>query len=448
MKINKNIGSLMLLLVAIFGANMGSTDIRGDSMNYASISKNVLTAADPMILSLNGEIYMNKPPLFFWVNALFIKLFGAVPFSVKLSTLLAAMLIGYFLYKIAMELFEDSNTAILLPILLFSTYIVYKNTHMLKFEAFVTAFMTGAIYFYIKYLKDGRLIYVLLIGVFSGLAVFSKGPLGLVPLIGMGLFPFIDRTLLSFKYYKHFFLIFIITLAVPGWWFAYVMAHTPFFETFFLSQIVDRVGNNSLNLTGATYKVRPVWAYLEYILKYGGLFLIFFPYGIYKIRRDGVISSGLKYVILTGVIYTVIIHFISTREQRYLYQFYVFFWVIGAYGLGSMIKRDVAKYVKYAAIALLLFITIYPGELNWSTYGVLQEVSEISHKRHTPVVVRDEYITDKSDKAAVNFYLDKRLSEPPVEGNWIEVVHNSNKLDGGTEIFRTRRLSVYVMNGN
>jgi len=424
---------------------MGTTDLRGDSMNYAAISKNVLFGQDPLILSLNGDLYMNKPPLFFWVNALFIKLFGATPFSVKVSTLLAVLLIAYFLYKIAMEIYNDNNIAVMLPVLFFSTYIVYKNTHMLKLEAFVTAFMIGSVYFFVKYIRDQKFAYVLLMGCCVGLAIFSKGPLGIVPLLGMAVYPLINRSIFSGKYYLHFLIILIVALAIPGWWFGYVMAKTPFYETFFLGQMLDRVANNSISVTGATYFERPIWAYLLYILKYGGLFLIFFPYGLYRLKKDEKMTDQLKYILLTGLIYTVIIHFITTREQRYLYQFYLFFWIIGAYGLGCLLKKNFTTFVQYAGLAVMFFIVVYPGKLNWSTYGVLQEAAKMAKESNVPVVVRDAYVTGVSDKAAVDFYIENPLKEPPKDGGWIEVVNKKNKLEQGVELFKTRRIIVYVM---
>ena len=443
-RIGKSFGWLMVFVTALFGANMSTTDLRGDSMNYAAISNNVLYNQDPLILTLNGELYMNKPPLFFWINALFIKFFGANAFSVKLSTLLAVLLIAYFLYRIAMELFDDENIAVMLPVLFFATYVVYKNTQMLKLEALVTAFMIGAVYFFIRYIREQSLTYVFLTGICSGLAVFVKGPLGFVPLIGIFLYPIMNREILSGRYYLHFIVIALVSVIIPGWWFGYVIANTPFYETFFLEQIVDRVGDNSINVTGTTYFQRPVWAYLLYMLKYGGYFVILFLYGFYRMRKDGKLSDQVKYILLAGAIYTVIIHFITTREHRYLYQFYLFFWIVGAYGLSCLLKKGFSSFVKYAAIVLMLFVVIYPGKMNWNTYTILQDAKKIADENNLPVVAQSQYISDISDKAAMTFFLRGSLKEPPAEGKWLEVVHKSKRLDG-VELFLTRRIRVYIM---
>lgn len=420
-------------------------DLRGDSMNYAAISNNVLYSSDPLILTLNGELYMNKPPLFFWANALFIKLFGANPFSVRVSTLIAVILIIWFLYKTAMELFEDTNTAVMLPILFFATYIVYKNTHMLKLEAFVSAFVAGAVYFFIRYLREKEVRYVLFAAVFSGLAVFSKGPLGLTVLLAAFIFPLVSKEHRTASYFKHILLAFAVTLLIPGWWYAYVMAKTPFFETFFLEQIFDRLGGNSLNLTEATYKVRPLWQYMLYIGKYGGLFLILFPLGLYKLITEEKFTAGLKFILTISVLYFVIIHLITTKEHRYLYQFYLFTSVVCAYGLTAVIRKNFIPFVKWLGIVFALFIALYPGTLDWDSYDSIKKVKEMSEKSGLPVVARDDFIRDISDKAAMSFYLRDHLKEPPESGSWFEVVEKRFKVENGHELYRSKRVSVYLV---
>ncbi|ADD67316.1 glycosyl transferase family 39 [Denitrovibrio acetiphilus DSM 12809] len=445
MRFNKGFWWLMLLVTSLFGAHMVNTDLRGDSMNYAAISNNILHGNNPLILTLNDNLYMNKPPLFFWVNALFIKFFGATPFSVKLSTLLAALAVTFFLYKIIKEILKDERSAVIAPFLFFTTYIVYKNTHMLKLETFVSAFMLGAVYFYLRFIKDKGSLNLILVSIFSGLAVFSKGALGVVPVAAMFVFPVFCKNLLTFSYYSKMLLVAVLTVVIPGWWFWYIIGQTPFFETFFISQMLDRVGDNAISMSGTTYFRRPVWAYLIYILKYGGLFIVLFPYGLYRLKKDGKINTGVKFMLTLAVMYTVVIHFITTREQRYLYQFYMFFWFAGAYGVSVLIKKNYTPFLKYVSIGLLLFLVIYPGDLNWSTYGVLMDVNRIAEKNDIKVVAREPNLTDKSDKAAMSFYLRGYSSSPAGLERWIEVTDKHHRLNDGDLLYSTRRILVYLM---
>ncbi|PLX67678.1 MAG: hypothetical protein C0602_10000 [Denitrovibrio sp.] len=437
---------LTFFFTCLFGGRMYDFDLRGDSMNYAAISNNILYSNDPLILTLNGELYMNKPPLFFWVNALFIKLFGANPFSVRLSTLIAVIVIIWFLYKIAMELFEDSDTALMMPLLFFATYIVYKNTHMLKLEAFVSAFVAGSLYFFIRYLREKDVRSIVFTAVFAGLAVFSKGPLGLIVLLASIIFPLVSKEHRTIKYFKHILLALGITLLIPGWWYGYVMAKTPFFDTFFLEQMFDRLGGNSLNFTEATYKVRPLWQYLLYIGKYGGLFLILFPLGLYKLITQERFTSGLRFMFTLSVLYFVIIHFITTKEHRYLYQFYMFTSFISAYGLTSVLSKGFVPFVKWLGVIFALFIALYPGTLDWDSYDSIKRAKEMSEKSGLPVVARDDFIRDISDKAAMSFYLRDHLKEPPQSGGWLEVVEKRFKVENGHELYRSKRVSVYIVN--
>ena len=47
-----------------------------DAMQYASMSREILRNDNFLHLFDNGEPYLDKPPLIFWVTALFFKLLG------------------------------------------------------------------------------------------------------------------------------------------------------------------------------------------------------------------------------------------------------------------------------------------------------------------------------------------------------------------------------------
>lgn len=436
---------LMFFMFILFGGRTGEADLRGDSMLYAAISNNVLFSDNPMRLMLNGEVYMNKPPLMHWVNAFFIKLFGAAPVSVMLSTLIAVLFITYFLYKIALELFDDENTALILPVLFFSTYIVYKNTQSLKLEAFVSAFVIAAVFFFLRYIREGKTRYAVFFGIASGLAVFAKGPLGLVVYAPVFIFPVFSSAHRTWGYYRHTLYALIITLAIPSWWFAFALSQDQFFEKYFLSQMLDRVGNNSISVTGTVYTERPVWKYLYYILKYGGLFIILFPLGLYRLIKERRFSPGIKFMLLLGTVYFIIIHMITTREQRYLYQFYLFFWFAGAYGLTSYVRKGYVGLLRTASFVLIIFLLFYPHKLGWNSYDALVKAREVSVNGGLPIVAREGMLPSHYDQAALSFYVRDHLKSPPETGSWLEVTEDSDTLENAEELFRSRKVKVYLV---
>jgi 4-amino-4-deoxy-L-arabinose transferase-like glycosyltransferase len=286
---------------------------------------------------------------------------------------------------------------------------------------------------------------MLIFGFFCGCAIFVKGPLGLIPVLGAIFFPIVSAEHRKLSYYGDILLAFIVSIALTGWWFVYISMHTDFFNNFFLSQLLDRIGDNSISVTGTSYHQRPVWMYYKYILKYGGFFIPLFIYGIYRLKKDRAFSAGLKYMLLLAAINFIVIHFITTREHRYLYQVYLLAWVAGAYGLKCFINRNgYDKFIKYAGLTFAVFIAIYPYPLHWNSYGVLMDAKELSEKRGVKVVAQPKYINDISDKAAMSYYVPDYVRERPNADEWLEVVYKKEQLDG-FELGKTRRVRLYLM---
>ena len=86
---------VIIFTIAVFAANMSTSDIRGDSIVYASVAKNILTLHSPLILHYDGSIYLNKPPLLFWLVALCLKLFGYTVFAVNLAIVITGRITSY-----------------------------------------------------------------------------------------------------------------------------------------------------------------------------------------------------------------------------------------------------------------------------------------------------------------------------------------------------------------
>jgi len=60
--------------------------------------------------TLNGDIYLNKPPLFNWILALFFKIFGYNAFALRLPTFISIFIGGWIVYKFTRR-YLDERTA-------------------------------------------------------------------------------------------------------------------------------------------------------------------------------------------------------------------------------------------------------------------------------------------------------------------------------------------------
>lgn len=100
---NKTLFSVLFLAVIfyfIFFHNIGSYPLMDiDETRYVLMSKDMLKSHDFMTLYLNGEYFFEKPPLYFWIECIFFKLFGFVnEFSARFPAALSGMLLCYAVY--------------------------------------------------------------------------------------------------------------------------------------------------------------------------------------------------------------------------------------------------------------------------------------------------------------------------------------------------------------
>ena len=99
----KNIFIPLVLFVVfyfIFFHNIGTYPLMDiDETRYVLMSKDMLKSHDFMTLYLNGEYFFEKPPLYFWIECIFFKLFGFVnEFSARFPAALSGMLLCYAVY--------------------------------------------------------------------------------------------------------------------------------------------------------------------------------------------------------------------------------------------------------------------------------------------------------------------------------------------------------------
>jgi O-antigen ligase len=184
---------LVILSAVLIFVDLSSNHlIPYDEAIYAKVSKNILQRSDWLTLSWqDGEPWFEKPPLYFWVSALLLKILPVPELAVRLPSAISgffAVLVTYFFAK---RLFGKTAGFIAgFSLLTTFQYLYYARTGML--DVTCAFFITAALYFYYlsgEGVKKIRPVFLLaLSGVFIGLAVLTKGVVGLLPLAIVGIF--------------------------------------------------------------------------------------------------------------------------------------------------------------------------------------------------------------------------------------------------------------------
>ncbi|HEV2668735.1 MAG TPA: glycosyltransferase family 39 protein, partial [Blastocatellia bacterium] len=151
-----------------------------DDAFYAEYGKQMILGGDWWGLRLNGYHVFEFPPMFPWMEALSMKVFGITDFAAKFPAALSGLLTIVLAYLIAKELFDGFwAPALAMAIMSGTQYFIKYAMHSMT-DAPFTFFFTLSIYLYLKGLKEPG--YFLLSGTAIGAAILTRSVLGLIPL--------------------------------------------------------------------------------------------------------------------------------------------------------------------------------------------------------------------------------------------------------------------------
>lgn len=218
-----------------------------------------------------GLPWFDKPPLFYWLTALSMRLFGVSEFAARLpSALLAVALVGVT-YALTRRAYPQTPRAALWAGFALATsvqFFLLARAAVTDMTLAVT--LTAALLALYAWTQTGRGRWIVLAGVMTGLAALAKGPVALV-LIGVQTIAFLCLTrqakrLLSPALWGGFALCLLVGLP---WFLLMIHLHGRLFIDGFLE------ANNVTRYLQAEHReTSPVWFFLPVLL--GG----FFPWSL------------------------------------------------------------------------------------------------------------------------------------------------------------------------
>jgi 4-amino-4-deoxy-L-arabinose transferase-like glycosyltransferase len=165
--------------VAIYAAGLSVDVIDVDAAQYAAISRELLSSDNWLEITTRHRDYLDKPPLLFWLSAFSIKLLGVSNVAYKLPSFLFGILGILSTAKLGALLYDKRTGSLsgLMAATGLSVFIMFQD---IRTDTLLFGTVTFAIWQIFLYLKSKN-FWSLVLG-FSGvgLAMLSKGPLGLV----------------------------------------------------------------------------------------------------------------------------------------------------------------------------------------------------------------------------------------------------------------------------
>jgi 4-amino-4-deoxy-L-arabinose transferase-like glycosyltransferase len=182
------VAGLVLLWLLIFLPTLGKLPLIRSEAMYAQIPLEMLQSGDWLTPRLNGARYLDKPPLYYWLNLIAYKIGGASENSVRLATFIIGL--GEVLATLALGavLFSWGTGWLAGLVLLTSIGFFALHVQMLA-DHLITLTLCWSLFFLWQWRRQPRIIYVAGFYACLALGLLSKGLIGLFfPLAIGGLF--------------------------------------------------------------------------------------------------------------------------------------------------------------------------------------------------------------------------------------------------------------------
>jgi 4-amino-4-deoxy-L-arabinose transferase-like glycosyltransferase len=216
-----------------------------DEINFAECSREMLKLDDYTRVYVNFKPFWEKPPMFFWMQSLSMKIFGINEFAARFPNAICGIVTLIVLFLCGSRLY-DRKFGILWALAFGGS--LFPNMYFKSgiIDPWFNLFTFLSLYFFILYnwkrngfdkegIEKTPVYYAVWSGIFMGLAILTKGQVALmVFLLILGVYFLYNRFRIFFNW-GHALLFLIVACLVTATWYGYETAKNgPWFITEFL----------------------------------------------------------------------------------------------------------------------------------------------------------------------------------------------------------------------
>ncbi len=253
--------SLCLLSAAMFFGNLAYPFIEPDESRYAQIALEMIQSGDYIVPRLNGEPYLDKPPMLYWATAASFGMFGLNELAARLPSAMAATLTVLLTFLLGGRLFGH-RMAYLAAVMLFLCLGFVLSGRFVIMDGLLTLFTTACLLASFLAIRE-RQVHMgwwLIAATACALGILTKGPISVVltvpPLLAL---QWLSRHTARIQW-RHWlvFASLVGTLTIP--WFIAVGCLQPEFMGYFLWK------HHILRFLTAFNHEAPFWYYVPVLL--------------------------------------------------------------------------------------------------------------------------------------------------------------------------------------
>ncbi|MCO4815333.1 MAG: glycosyltransferase family 39 protein, partial [Flavobacteriales bacterium] len=208
-------------LSAFFFIGLGNTHLFDwDEINFAESAREMIQSGDYLRVQINYSPFWEKPPFFFWLQVVAMKIFGINEFAARFPNAIFGFTYLISFYYIGKKHFS-AKLGLIWALLFFGSFLPHLYFKSGIIDPVFNYFIFTSIYFMMRVVenKEEKLWrFALLSGLLSGFSVITKGPVGFL-LLGLTLLVYlILKKFKPFPSLKNIFFFFIGLITVIGGW--------------------------------------------------------------------------------------------------------------------------------------------------------------------------------------------------------------------------------------
>ena len=317
-----------ILIIIVIGFvilffNLGGRDLwEPDETRYAVVAREMRETGDWILPHLNGEIYAEKPPLFFWLVNLSAFFLGE---DSELANRLPAALAGFATILLTFffgERLFNRRVGLVAALILATCLFFPQISRWMVLDSLLTLLFLLTLYcFYLGYEREEqRRKYHLLAGLFMGLGVLTKGPVAYLTVPIFLIFALLQRGLKKFWTYDLLLGFLLSSALVLAWMIpACITGGEEYTKRILLGQMVARLSGQAPHVHARSF----FFYFTRFPVEFLPWVVFLPPAFVFAFRRgEGIRRKGLLFLSVWFIFIFVFFTFVRGKKDNYILPLY------------------------------------------------------------------------------------------------------------------------------
>ncbi len=304
---------------------------------------------DFMVTHFEGQpdMWNSKPPLFIWIIAVFIKLFGYNELAVRLPSAISALITIGIIFYACQKLTNGKIFGLISGLVLATSggYVVFHVTRTADYDSFLALLCTAWLllgFWYLRIKQKPMLLYLL--SILLALSVLTKSVQALVLLPGLFFFALYSKSVLTLLKSKHTYISAFIAVAIIG---SYYIIREVYNPGYLAEVYKNEIGGRFLETTEG--HKQSLWFYFKLLRTWGfGFWILFIPLSIWVlIANKKEINKNLYdfivFCLIVSLTYLLIISLGQTKCRQYVALALPFLAIVAAFPIWYAIDKYIVK---------------------------------------------------------------------------------------------------------